>query len=638
MRYMLSVLLFLSVLKAGVTSIENNASEAITDRACINKTFDMTTSAIITDIIIAMNIDHTYRADLDITLTSPQGTAVDLTSDNGGSSDNLYVTFTDDAVTSIVDDNANHTVMVERRPEFPLSAFDGEDAQGIWTLEICDDANRDTGTYNYARLDINDTVVPLDKGLEVDYHMDECYWLDSAGGVISDVKDSSVNQYDATSSGVAAIITNAGVPPLCNYGNFTAQPDLVDTDDGTAGNTTGGISVSVWLKPSAMTNWQAIVTKSKAYSWNDGWGLTHYSGDADTDIRFFINDYSANSISATLTLNSWNHVVATYDNRTMRLYVNGTEVSSLAYSALITNSANTDPIRIAYDDANDDEYIGGVDELKVWGKALTALEVSNIYNNELAGNNFDGVPRTCPTCGTSIAANTWEMIGIPAQSSTGTITVQDVFSDDFVGANYDVGDVDGWILWKRVYHTTDNLSDWVKVDYANNEVLDFGRGYWLGSTLDVNWSVNGLEGVDYNSSYSGTADCVANSCVEIDLKSVSTDGTDGSGPHRYNLSGFIGKTPVNWADCRFIVSDVNGSNVEVLTPEEAEIAGYASSTISLWAGGAGSGTGGQVVSTDYTECTDTTPGGCKLMPYHGLWIKVFVPTLNKTVKLLIPQE
>ncbi len=86
------------------------------------------------------------------------------------------------------------------------------------------------------------------------------------------------------------------------------------------------------------------------------------------------------------------------------------------------------------------------------------------------------------------------------------------------------------------------------------------------------------------------------------------------------------------------MSDLDGSNVEVLTPEEAEIAGYASRTISLWSGGQGSGTDGNVISTDYTDCTDTLPGECQLSPYHGAWIEVFVPTLTKTVKLLIPQE
>ncbi|RLA69039.1 MAG: hypothetical protein DRG09_06725, partial [Epsilonproteobacteria bacterium] len=266
-------------------------------------------------------------------------------------------------------------------------------------------------------------------GLNIEYRMDECYWLNGSGGVIGDVKDTSSNAKDATSSGIAAIIENTGNPPMCNYGNFTAQPDQVATEDGTVGNSSGGVSISVWLKPSAMTVWQAIVTKSKAYSWNDGWGLVHYSGDADNEIRFFVNNYN-NDIKTALTLDQWNHVIATYDNQTLRIYVNGVEnLPAVSYAASIVNSAMTDPIRIAYDDPGDDEYIGGVDELKIWDKALTSTEINDIYNNEKSGSNYDdGTPRICPTCETDITAGAWEFIGIPADLRTETNKdVSDVF-------------------------------------------------------------------------------------------------------------------------------------------------------------------------------------------------------------------
>jgi hypothetical protein len=139
--------------------------------------------------------------------------------------------------------------------------------------------------------------------------------------------------------------------------------------------------------------------------------------------------------------------------------------------------------------------------------------------------------------------------------------------------------------------------------------------------------VNGTQAVDYNSSYNGTADCVANQCVEIDLKSIThdfdTDPDDGTGPYRYNMTGFIGKTPVDWADCRFII---NGT---VYTPSEAETAGYANKQIWQY-----NPSGGK----DYTVCDDSTPGNCMLEPYKGFWIELHGPTKDETVKLLIPKE
>jgi len=468
----------------------------------------------------------------------------------------------------------------------------------------------------------------------VDYRMDECYWLDSAGGVISDVKDSGKNHFHATSSGVASIIQNTGVPPLCNYGNFTAQPDLVDTNDGTAGDTAAGITVSVWLKPAAMTNWQAIVTKSKAYNWNDGWGLAHYSGQADTEIRFFVNDYFNNSIIGTLTLNTWNHVVATYDNTTMRLYINGTEVSNLTYSASIINSAVTDPIRIAYDDNRDDEYIGGVDELKVWDKALTAAEVLTIYDNESKSKSFDGTPRVCPTCEGNLTAATWGLVGIPADLRTAANKdVADVF-DEFPGATYATrGDPNDWVVFKRDYNAVTNASSYSIVPYTGVP-LENGKGYWILSSVSKVWSENGLPTVDYNSTNPA---CVTNACIEIDLLSPNKnfgapdfDPDDGTGPYRNNMLGFVGHVPVDWADCRIVVSDANGTIS--YTPSGAATAGYADKQIWQYNPGANNAN-----SNGYTTCDDTIPGGCKLEPYKGFWVRLNGTTKGKSVKLLIPK-
>jgi len=464
----------------------------------------------------------------------------------------------------------------------------------------------------------------------VDYRMDECYWLDGAGGVVGDVKDTSTNQFDATSSGAASIIRSASGTPLCHSGDFTAQPDLVDADDGTAGNTAGGISVSVWLKPSAMTNWQAIVTKSKAYNWDDGWGIVHYSGDNNNQIRFFVNTYS-NNISGTLTLNVWNHVMVTYDRTTMRLYINGTEVSNKAYTTAITNSASADPIRIAYDDNGDDEYIGGVDEMKVWTSALSATDVNTIYTNELAGKNYDGSTRICPTCDANATAGIWGLIGIPADFRTAANKdVADVF-DEFPSGSYNVSaNTDGWVVFKRDYNTTSNASSYSIVPYTGLP-LEFGQGYWLITKVDQAWSENGLPNVDYNSTDSA---CVNAPCVEIDLTSVTlnfgapdNDPNDGTGRNRNNMLGFAGHTPVDWADCRILVDGV------AYTPSGAETAGYADKQVWQYNPGVSGAN-----ANGYTTCDDTTPGGCKLEPYKGFWIILHGLTKNKTVKLLIPKE
>jgi subtilisin-like proprotein convertase family protein len=99
----------------------------------------------IADLNVFLDLTHTFPGDLDITLTSPTGTVVELTSDNGGTTDDLFatVTFDDEAVASIVTITAPGGVF---QPEGALSGFDGENANGTWTLNVVDDAGGDVGT------------------------------------------------------------------------------------------------------------------------------------------------------------------------------------------------------------------------------------------------------------------------------------------------------------------------------------------------------------------------------------------------------------------------------------------------------------------------------------------------------------
>ena len=90
------------------------------------------------DINVGLTIYHNYVADLDIFLTSPSGTSVELSTDNGGGSDNYIDTiFDDESNQSITSGSAPFTDSYQ--PEGSLSNFDNEDPTGEWVLNIDDD-------------------------------------------------------------------------------------------------------------------------------------------------------------------------------------------------------------------------------------------------------------------------------------------------------------------------------------------------------------------------------------------------------------------------------------------------------------------------------------------------------------------
>jgi len=131
------------------TPIAITTSGGVTYTSVINILDDLP----VDDVNVKINIDHTWVSDLDISLQSPAGTVVELSSDNGGGADNYTDTVFDDAAaTSILSGSAPFTGTYQ--PEGSLAAFNGEMTLGDWTLIVFDDTGGDGGTINLFEMDL----------------------------------------------------------------------------------------------------------------------------------------------------------------------------------------------------------------------------------------------------------------------------------------------------------------------------------------------------------------------------------------------------------------------------------------------------------------------------------------------------
>jgi subtilisin-like proprotein convertase family protein len=115
------------------------------------------------DVDLFVDIKHTWNADLDITLTSPLGTIADVSSDNGGSSDNVFAgtLFDDESLNSVTTYGyVNGVAAPDLRPEQGFNAlFRGENPNGTWTLTITDDAGADIGTLDAWSISVTDGTI-----------------------------------------------------------------------------------------------------------------------------------------------------------------------------------------------------------------------------------------------------------------------------------------------------------------------------------------------------------------------------------------------------------------------------------------------------------------------------------------------
>ncbi len=111
---------------------------------------------------VEIDLTHTWDADLEISLVSPAGTSLDLSSDNGGSGDNYTGTVFQDGGADITAASAPFTGVFAPEGGTFAATFAGEAIDGNWTLSICDDAGGDTGTLNsYCISFSRNPVVPI---------------------------------------------------------------------------------------------------------------------------------------------------------------------------------------------------------------------------------------------------------------------------------------------------------------------------------------------------------------------------------------------------------------------------------------------------------------------------------------------
>ncbi len=133
----------------------------------LERTMVITDSFTIAGLEVGLRLSHPYRSDLSAVLVSPLGTQVSLFSFSQPQLlTHINARFSDLALFTLADGLSSHSLepayAYTTRPDQALSAFNGEAADGTWTLTLCDsDPASDTGVYMDAALYFDREVEPL---------------------------------------------------------------------------------------------------------------------------------------------------------------------------------------------------------------------------------------------------------------------------------------------------------------------------------------------------------------------------------------------------------------------------------------------------------------------------------------------
>lgn len=142
---------------------------------------------------------------------------------------------------------------------------------------------------------------------------------------------------------------------------------------------TGEISLSVWINPSQVNIEQQTIS-SKGGGWNRaGWLLTLMNDK----IRWHLGDGTTEALFDTeksIPANKWSHVVATWKDGVMSVYING-ELDNASASWAVGLVSNTYDYYIGKNDYIDNYFNGLVDDQRVYSRAIDQSEILQLYTN-----------------------------------------------------------------------------------------------------------------------------------------------------------------------------------------------------------------------------------------------------------------
>lgn len=211
------------------------------------------------------------------------------------------------------------------------------------------------------------------------------WWTMDGADTISNITDRSTGGNDGKLSGQAATTTAPGKIGQALY--FDGSDDYVTAGDPSTldFSTAQDFSFSIWFKPDTTTT-GAIIGKGFGGS---GPG---YGSRVDTQASCWIaNGTSASEpVGGTVLARQWNHVVCTRKGTLITVYLNGASVATSDTAINDDDLTNANSLCIgarAGTACTNQRFAGSLDDARVYSRALSASEVSALYNSSRLKQN-----------------------------------------------------------------------------------------------------------------------------------------------------------------------------------------------------------------------------------------------------------
>lgn len=233
----------------------------------------------------------------------------------------------------------------------------------------------------------------LSANLSAYWSMDEAAWVNdcTTGTVIDDSGNNNTGKAcPATTGPVSGTAGKFG-----NGGTFDGVNDFVNAGSGTSIDdlTVGDFTVSGWLLVNTTSGYQNVINKDN--NGDNGWAIYLQVHPTTSALRFRLGrsttDLLYQTTTTAITNGTWTHFTTVYQNNsgnpTVKLYINGVEltpVSSSAGAGTIDSDAARSLEIGRQNSAFASLFNGMMDDIRIYTVALTAGDVTNLYQLDLS--------------------------------------------------------------------------------------------------------------------------------------------------------------------------------------------------------------------------------------------------------------
>ena len=206
--------------------------------------------------------------------------------------------------------------------------------------------------------------------------------------------------YDSSGNGNLGTLYNSPTRTAsanCKAGpclSFNGTNNYIRVPSSSSLDQTGDFTLSAWVYVRTITS-TAVVLERGVYGSSDEYGLV-FSGSPSNGVSFQANNTYYYSNQA-FPLNQWVHLTGVLSGTTGTTYING---GSVATGTLAKATSGTDILNIGYRPGSGYYFDGLIDDVRIYSRALSATEITQLYNSSVYSRYFyvDNVNRKA--CGT----------------------------------------------------------------------------------------------------------------------------------------------------------------------------------------------------------------------------------------------